>query len=335
MLGTKKFKIIAAILVLIILGLFFLFRSGNAAFTDNAYLKGDIVVIKPKVVGYITEVLVEDNSPVKAGQIIAKIDDRDYKLNLARYEAQLESVKAKIDMLNSQLSMQEYEVKQAISDQESARVSFEMADKNFKRSQRLIGNKAISQQTYDKDFEIQISSKNRYNSTSSKLEITGLKKSSILAELREAKASQIDSEASLEIAKIDLENTKIRAATDGVISKKSLQVGQLATSSMALGYLVQNNIWILANFKEVQIKKMQAGQQAIITIDSFPDKKFTGRIESLSPVTGAEFSILPPENATGNFTKIVQRVPVKIVFEQNQDLSLLKSGLSCEVKVMF
>ena len=132
---------------------------------------------------------------------------------------------------------------------------------------------------------------------------------------------------------IDLANTEIKAATDGKVSKKSLQVGQLASPNMALGYLVQSNIWVIANFKEVQTGEMKINQTAFVTIDSFPNKKFKARINSLSPATGAEFSILPPENATGNFTKIVQRVPVKIVFEDDQDLSLLKPGLSCEVKV--
>ena len=149
----------------------------------------------------------------------------------------------------------------------------------------------------------------------------------------EAEALVKASEAVLELAKIDLDNTNIIAATDGTISQRSLQIGQLVAPNVALAYLVQNDIWVWANFKEVQIAKMAINQKAYVNIDGLDGKKFKARVNSLSPATGSEFSILPPENATGNFTKIVQRLPVKITFDKGQDLSRLKSGFSCEVRV--
>ena len=317
--NIKSKQAIASIIAfLVVIALIFLLK-GDSEFTDNAYLKADIVIIRPKVSGYITEISVADNQLVKTGQIIAKIDDRDYKLKV-------DAATAKVNSLLQKLDVQELEITNAELKQNSAKVSFEVADSDFKRAIILVKDKAISQQDFDKKRDLQNSLKNEYASADSNYKSALLKKEINLSELNESRAN-------LELAKIDLENTVIKAAVDGTVSRRSLQVGQLASPAVALAYLVSNNTWVLANFKETQIGKMKPGQEAIVTVDSFKKQKFKARIDSLSPATGAEFSILPPENATGNFTKIVQRVPVKIIFDSSQDLSLLKSGLSCEVKV--
>ena len=330
--NKRKLAAGAVIALLLIIIVIVLFRS-NSVYTDNAYLKADITTIRPKVYGYITEVLINDNQQLKVGQVIAKIDDRDYKFKLNQAKVKVYAANTKINMLTYKLAIQDLEISKAIFHQDAAKVVLERADRDLKRAQDLIKNRTISQQDLEKIQEMQNSAKNLYQVATSSYKAAMVEKTVNEAELEEAKLLLKSYQDDLELAKIDLENTIIKATINGVVSKKALQVGQLASSSTALGYLVQNNIWVLANFKEVQIEKIKPGQQVIIIVDSFPNKKFKGKVDSISSATGAEFSILTPENATGNFTKIVQRVPVKIIFEPNQDLTELRSGLSCEVRI--
>jgi membrane fusion protein (multidrug efflux system) len=153
-------------------------------------------------------------------------------------------------------------------------------------------------------------------------------------QLPELDAKLKHAQAELALVKMDVEYTQVRAPIDGIIGNRGVQLGQLVRPGITLAQLVDNkNLWIEANFKESQLKKMRVGQPVDIKIDAHPDLKLAGTVDSISPASGAEFSILPPENATGNFTKIVQRVPVKIVFNKATDLSLLKAGFSAEVKV--
>ncbi len=330
--NNKNIIISGGIILIIILGIIFLFKK-DKVFTDNAYLKANITIIRPKVTGYITDILVSDNQAIKQGQIIAKIDDRDYKLKVMLEEAKVDATRAKINTITQQLNIKDLEISKASLKKDSARVSFEVADNDLKRAKALIKDKAISQQDLEKKRDLQNSLRNEYGSADSNYKSAFLDKEITLSELNEANALLKNAQASLELAKLDLENTTIKASENGVVSRRSLQIGQLASPQLALAYLVQGDVWVLANFKETQIGKMKTGQHAEVSVDSISGIKFKAKVDSLSPATGSEFSILPPENATGNFTKIVQRVPVKIIFDDNQDLSLLKSGLSCEVKV--
>lgn len=330
-----KKLIIGSIIIFITILTIFLFTRKDIAYTDNAYLKSDIIIVRPKITGYITEVLVDDNQAVQAEQIIAKIDDRDYKLKVMLEEAKVEAVTAKIDNITQILAIKELEINKASLEQNSAKVSFEVANNDLKRAESLIENKSISQQSLEKKRNLQNILKNDYAAADFNYKAAIIGKEITLSKLNEAKALLDNAKIHLELAKLDLSYTSIKAPTNGTISRRSLQIGQLASPQTAIAYLVQNNIWVEANFKETKIGKMRPGQQAIIKVDSFDKTILKGKIDGLSPATGVEFSILPAENATGNFTKIVQRIPVKIIFDQNQDLSLLKSGLSCEVKVEF
>ena len=330
----KKQAAIGLSLTLMLLFIFLLLKT-KTEFTDNAYLKADIVVIRPKVSGYIVKAISNDNQFLKAGQLIAKIDDRDYILKVNKAKANVKSARSNLDSLKHKVTIQSNEVKNSFANKNIAKASLDRANKDFKRAKELIKDQAISQSILDQIKESQINADNAYMIAVSNFESSKHQQEMAVLEMDSAQSSLKAYESELDLAKMDLENTEIKAATDGRVSKKNIQVGQLVSPNMALGYLVQNNIWIIANFKEVQIGEMQINQPAIVTIDSFPGKKFKAKVNSLSPATGAEFSILPPENATGNFTKIVQRVPVKIAFDEEQDLSLLKPGLSCEVKVIF
>lgn len=333
--ANKKNKLIflGSISIGVVFIIAWLFFARSYEFTDNAYLKADIVIIKSKVAGYLTKVYVNDNQMVKEGQILAQIDDKDYRLKLLQAQENVRIAKSKVNALVHKIHIQNYEVNALSFAKDTARTNLDKANKDLNRAKALIKDHAISQAHLDEVFALHKAAANAFSIAKTNYESGRHKQEISNLEFEEAKAELKGSEAQLDLAGIDLENTKIIAATDGRVSKKALQVGQLVSPNIALGYLVQNNIWVVANFKEVQTGKMHFNQEAIVTIDSFPGVKFKARVQSISPATGAEFSILPPENATGNFTKIVQRVPVRLVFEKNQDLSSLRTGLSCEVKV--
>ena len=335
-LQNKKNKQVAIGLLLAFILLFvFLLLKTKTEFTDNAYLKADIVVIRPKVSGYIVKAISNDNQFLKAGQLIAKIDDRDYILKVHKAKSNVKSARSNLNSLIHKVKIKSNEVKNSFANKNIAKATLDRANKDFKRAKELVKDQAISQAILDQTKESQINAENAYMIAVSNFESSKYQQEIAVLEMESAQSSLKAYKSELDLARMDLENTEIKATTDGRVSKKNIQVGQLVSSNMALGYLVQNNIWVIANFKEVQTGEMKNNQPAIVTIDSFPGKKFKAKVHSLSPATGAEFSILPPENATGNFTKIVQRVPVKVTFDDEQDLSLLKPGLSCEVKVIF
>jgi membrane fusion protein (multidrug efflux system) len=333
----KKYKdnkwVIGTIIMSLII-LMILWTTGkNSVFTDNAYLQSDITIIRPKVTGYITEVVVKDNQTVKAGDIIAKIDDRDYQLKHDLAMSDLDITNSKLKALEDSLAIQELTIDKTNYVKNAAKATFDKAQKAFDRAKALAIDRAIAQKDLDNALAAQINAKNDYESTNSDHEIALLQKSLLLKQKEQIQASLSLNQANLGLARLDLEHTIIRASVDGVISGINLQIGQLASSSVALAYLVHDNIWVIANFKETQVTDIKTGNEAILTIDSFPGKKFKGIVDSLSPASGSEFSILPPENATGNFTKIVQRIPVKIIFDTNQDLSALRTGLSTQVTI--
>lgn len=331
---TRKLKLIAASILAGLAAIaIYLWIFANSAYTDNAYLHGDVTIIKPKVSGYIIEVLIKDNQPVQKGQILAKIDNREYLLKIKQTQDEMEATSAKIDNLKQSLTIQGYEIQKSTYELDSAKVAFEKAKKDYSRAQVLVKDRAVSVQSFDNSYEIFKSAESKFSTKKAEVEMAKLQEAAIKSSLNEEQANLKKLQASLGLAELDLEYTNIIAQTDGKISRQALQLGQLVTSNTAIAFIVQNDVWLVANFKETQVGKMKRGQKAIVTVDALGDKKFKAKVDSLAPATGAEFSILPPENATGNFTKIVQRVPVKIVFDQSQDLSKLKPGLSSEVTV--
>lgn len=327
-----KFSKILIPLFLIILILTLLLRREYES-TDNAYLKHDITIIRPKVSGYLKEVLVQDNQRVEAGYVLARIDNNDFALKVVQAEASVLNARAQVRNLEAQQNMQVLNIKVAQAKLDSAQSNFDLFTKECVRAKELIKTNVISKQDFDQAINNYKKAKSAFDEASLNLTVSRQQLEATEAQLQSAKAQFQNSEASAGLAKIDLANTEIKAAVDGVVSSRLLQIGQLVSPSSALAYIVQNDKWVVANFKEVQTGKMRPGQEVTITVDSMGSKEFYGKVDSLSPATGAEFSILPPENATGNFTKIVQRVPVKIVFDKGQDLTQLRSGLSTFVKV--
>lgn len=331
----RSLIISSIILIFLLIGgiLWYLDRQQYES-TDNAYLKADMILISPKVQGYIIEMNIDDNQLVKQGDVLLSIDPRDYQARVDQASAQCASLQADITQLEAQKQVQQAKISQAKADVQASQITLNLLLKDLKRFKNLIKQGSASTRSVDK---IQM----QYRQTLAVL--NGLKAHQLAEQAQlQTLDSQINAtyarlksaQAQLRLAKLDLENTRLIAPAEGVIGRRSVQVGQLVRPGLALAYLVETgNVWIEANFKETQIADMQPGQSVEIHVDAYPDQVFYGKVQSFSPATGSEFSILPPENATGNFTKIVRRIPVKIVFDPDQNIDQLKAGFSVVVRV--
>jgi membrane fusion protein (multidrug efflux system) len=302
--------------------------------TDNTYLKSHLSLISPKETGYVKEVLFEDNQKVMPGDLLVVIDDHDFRARAAQAEAQVLIEMAHIHTLETDKRTQSAKIRQQEANIAAAEADLERAAKDTKRFANLAAEGAVSAQTRDAaDSALKQAAAQREKTLSARQEAES-ELASLEARIDETRAKLKAAQSALELARIDLENTRIVAPIAGVIGNRSVQVGQLVKPGSVLAYLIPTDgLFVEANFKETQIGRMEPGQPVDILVDAYPDIRFEGTVDSFSPASGSEFSLLPPENATGNFTKIVRRVPVKIRFRPGTDLNRLKPGLSTVVKV--
>ncbi|MDD1612638.1 MAG: HlyD family secretion protein [Methylococcaceae bacterium] len=302
--------------------------------TDNAYLKSHMSLISPKESGYVKEVLFEDNQKVRAGDVLVVIDDHDFQARVAQAEAQVMLEMASARTLVTDKMAQSAMIRQQQANIAASEAGVEKSVKDLKRFSNLAAEGAISAQTRDtaeSAYKQAKAERDKYVSTRQEAES---RLSSLDARIEEAKARLKAAQAALELARIDLANTRITAPFEGIIGNRSVQVGQLVQPGSALAYLIPGNgRYVEANFKETQIAQMKTGQVVEIRVDAVPGRVFEGIVDSFAPASGSEFSLLPPENATGNFTKIVRRVPVKIKFRPGSQLEGLRPGLSTTIKV--
>ena len=298
--------------------------------TDNAYLQGDITNISPKVSGYIVKSYVTDNQLVKKGDLLVQIDDRDYQATLDQANAHLSVIQSSVHNLIAQQTLQRSQISQAESRVDSAQAEYDRALQQSARSRSLHQRNYASQDEVDsmlaqQKVALAVLEEAKANVVASNDQMTV-----IASEIAQAKASVTEAQAQVEQAQLNLDYTKVYAPNDGIIGKRSVREGLLVQSGAPLMSLVpNNNVWIEANFKETQLNGIHKGQSVEVELDAFPGQPLKGVVDSFSPATGAKFALLPPENATGNFTKIVQRVPVKIIITNQQQLQdRLLPGLS-------
>ncbi|EGA66891.1 HlyD family secretion protein [Vibrio brasiliensis] len=298
--------------------------------TDNAYLQGDITTISPKVSGYIVKSYVSDNQQVKQGQLLVQIDDRDYQAALSQSEAHLVVAKSSVKNLIAQQTLQRSQINQAESRVDSAQAEYDRAVQQVSRSRSLLKRNYASQDELDSMLAQQKVTLAELEEAKANLAASNDQLIVIASEIEQAQASVTEAQAQLQQAQLNLDYTKVYAPTDGIIGKRSVREGLLVQAGAPLMSLVpENGVWIEANFKETQLSGIHKGQKVEVELDAFPGKTLEGVVDSFSPATGAKFALLPPENATGNFTKIVQRVPVKITLpEQNALEGRLLPGLS-------
>lgn len=327
---------VTAVLAIIAIMLYYWWSVGRHQITtNNAYFHSEITTVRAKLTGYIANSYLSDNQFVQAGEIIAQIDESEFVARVAQAEANLQRSQAQTKNLEARKSLQLSLIEQAEADVISQRINIERID------QTLAQLSALRERNYATVDEL------NYQKISHRKGLAQLKKYQaylaaqqqklvVLGSEDQALEAQINQDkASLRLAKIDLENTRIYAPISGIVGKRNLRLGQFAQEGTALASIVpQQDIWVEANFKETQVGNIRKGQPAILEVDAFPNHKIKARVDSLSPATGARFSLLPPENATGNFTKVVQRIPVKIALSQDIPFAnRLVPGMSVSVTI--
>jgi membrane fusion protein (multidrug efflux system) len=297
--------------------------------TDDAYVKADSTIIAPKVSGYIAEVLVADNEKVKAGQLLARIDDRDFNTALNQAKADVAAAEAAIRNLDAQIELQQPLIQQQAAEVDATEANLKFAQEERKRYDDLMksgsGTVQRAQQT-DAALRAQTAQleqgKAGLIAANKKVEVLSTERAKAVAQLDHARA--VEAQASL-----NLSYTEITAPVAGTVGARSLRVGQYVQAGTQLMAVVPlDAVYIVANFKETQLTHVRDGQPVELKVDSFHSTTLKGHVDSLSPASGLEFALLPPDNATGNFTKIVQRVPVKIVLDDQRLIGRLRPGMS-------
>lgn len=303
--------------------------------TDDAYVGGDVTLMAAKVPGYITEVAVTDNQQVHAGDVLVRIDNRDYRAALAKAEGAVAAQQALLANLDARQNLQLATITEAKAAAAAVNADTVRAHDDQVRYANLVAKSAVSiqsSQKADADYKQAVA-----NGEKAKAGVLAAERQLdvIATQKQQAQAALAQAVAERDLAHINLGHTELVAPVDGTIGNRRARVGAYAASGgQLLSIVPSKGLWIDANFKEGQLAKMKPGMRATIVADVLPGKVFHGRVESLSPATGAQFSVLPPENATGNFTKIVQRVPVRIVLdEEDAKLGVLRPGLSVEAEV--
>lgn len=302
--------------------------------TENAYIRGKVTTVTPQLSGYISEVAAGDFQTVKAGDVIARIDDRAFRQKLAQAEAQLASAKGALTMAQQNVVTAEVTVRANEAALSASRSALETAETNWERSNALTNRGVASQSSSDQSQLALKQAQAAVTQSESQLEVQREAITSANVALSSKEADISSAEAAVELARIDLGNTVIRAPADGRLGQISVRMGQYVTPGSALVSHVGKDVWIVANFKETGLHGMRVGETVNFTVDALQDRAFTGKVESFSPATASEFSLLAGTNATGNFTKVAQRLPVRISIDPGQEMSeYLAPGLSVIVEV--
>lgn len=303
--------------------------------TDDAYVGGDVTVMAPKVSGFIAEVAVTDNQSVHQGDLLLKLDDRDYRAALARTEAMVAGQQATLANLDATRRLQDAVIRQAEAGIAAADAETVRARDDQVRFQTLSRTAAASVQSFQKadaDLKQAVAGGERARAA---LDAAQQQLAVIDTQKQQTRAALDAAVADRDTARLNLGYTELRAPVDGVVGNRSARTGAFAAvGSQLIAIVPARGLWVDANFKENQLARMNAGETATIYADVLSDVVFHGHVASLAPATGAQFSVLPPENATGNFTKIVQRVPVRIRLDGDaSELGRLRPGLSVTANV--
>jgi membrane fusion protein (multidrug efflux system) len=341
---SKKPLIILGVAVIIaaIIGFIVWFAHRNQVSTDDAYTDGNVISMAPKISGYVTELLIDDNSRVRKGDVLLRIETQDFRTaqdsalgQLALAKAQLKSAETALRISRVQFPAQ---LISAEAQEQAAAATLAQAQASYER-QHQVDRRATTQENIDTSTSQQFSSNANLKSAKAQVTIAGLVPEQIqqaLNTVAERNAQLQQAEAQLEQANLNLSYTEIRAPADGFITLRSVQRGSFLTAGQTMFLIVTSDVWITANFKESQIGRMRPGDAVEVEVDAYSGFKLHGHVQSIQYGSGSRFSAFPAENATGNFVKIVQRVPVKIVIDKGLDPDRpLPLGLSVSPVVHF
>lgn len=302
--------------------------------TDNAMIQGQVTIISPQLSGYMTEVNVQDFQQVKKGQVLAQIDNRIYqqKLNQAKANVAVQEAALALnvqDKLSAEASIRQSEASIVNADAQAVRMTNE-----FKRQSALANSGAVSKSDFDATNASYKQANASLEQTKAALQIAKQSLNNVVVKRTELEANLEQAQAALALAQIDMDHTQIIAPEAGQLGQVNVRLGAYVSAGTQLMGIVPSHIWVIANMKETQMANIKVGQPVSFTVDALNGKKFTGKVERLSPATGSEFSVITPDNATGNFVKISQRIPVRIQIDEGQAMSdRLKPGMSVVVGV--
>ena len=350
---NKKFIFIFAALILLggSYGIYKYMYSLAHESTDDAQIEKNLNPIIPRVSGYVTKVYVKDNDFVKKGDTLFTIDNKDYlvkveeaKAALVAAEGSYAASKADIGTAQANVSVSDANVQSAGGNIETAKIKLKLASNDFDRYANLYKNHSITKQQYEQAEAAKLEAQSQLRILQEQQKASAFQKNVASARTNvsnkqaDVASSNIKrAQAVLESAKLNLDYTVVTAVIDGQVSKIAIQPGQFLQPGQSLFYIINNSeAWVTANFKETQLNKMKIGQKVTLKVDAYPDNEFKGTVTSFSPATGARFSILPPDNATGNFVKTIQRLPIKISIDADNDVEkvkLLRPGMNVDVDV--
>jgi membrane fusion protein, multidrug efflux system len=301
--------------------------------TDDGFIEAHVTIVSPQVSGPVVRLLIRDNQTVKEGDLLLEIDPRDYNTKLAQAHADLESAQSQLEQAKAQVVVDEAKAAQQLAAVTVAEAEAGRAGADLKRYQ-AVESRAVSQTQLDLQKTQAESTSATVEEARQQAKAAAAQVSLSRANINTAAAGVQQAEAKMQQAQLDVSYTKIVAPVDGRVTQRSVEKGAYVQTGQSLLALVPTNVWVVANFKESQLARMRPGQPVSIEVDAYPKRHFKGRVDSLQAGSGAQFSLLPPENAVGNYVKVVQRVPVKIIFDEPLDPQLdIAPGMSVEPKV--
>jgi len=353
--GRKRNPVFIIILALLIIGggwfgISKYIHGKHHEETDDAQISADIVPVIPHVSGYVTEVPVHDNQQVKKGDTLMILDDRDYKIKLdeaeaalATAETNLQTARATTTAAKANIASSRASVGTVDAQIEAAKVNVWRTSQDYERYANLIKDHSVTQQQYEQALAAKQTAEKQLailqeqkNQAAQQTNVVAQQSNATAQQINVANAGIHQRQVDVNAAKLNLSYTVVIAQQNGLVSKVNVQPGQFVQAGQALFSIVHSNeVWVVANFKETQLNKMREGQRVVVTADAFPKHRFEAMLSSFSPATGATFALLPPDNATGNFVKVVQRLPVKIEFTDLSDslVRKLRPGLNVSVDV--
>jgi len=338
----KPNKVIPIVLgIILIAGIIFGIKEyiyyGKHIDTDDAQIDGDVSPVVARVGGYVDSIFFEENGHVNNGQVLVKLDDRDYKVKLEQALSAQKGASAGVGVGQSQIISTAASSSSARAQVESAAARLEKANKDYARYANLVKDGSITQQQFDQAKSDRDVAEATYRAAQDQYKAALEQVGTSRNQLKVTDVGVTQRQADVDYAKLQLSYTTITAPSAGLASKKNIQIGQLVQAGQTLFSIVNDNsLYITANFKETQLTNLKDGQKVDIDVDAFPDLKLHGEVYNFSPATGAKFSLLPPDNATGNFVKVVQRIPVKIKINADKEtLAKLRPGMSVNVSVIY
>jgi membrane fusion protein (multidrug efflux system) len=334
--GPRHWVVIVVIVLLVVIAaatVSFVVYGGNLQSTSDAYIEGRIIRISPRVSGPVLHLYIDDNAVVKAGDTLLEIDPADFQAKVDQAVAALAAAKSRVDQAKAAVLSADAAVGEAQAALNASRTNAKRAESDYRRYAAM-GTDGISEQQLETAKAAADAADDQRDAADKKLAAAQAELNAARTNIETSEASVAAAQAELHFSQLQLQYTKVVAPESGRITNRNVEAGDFVSAGQPLLSVVPDDIWVIANFKEVQLQRMQVGQPVEVQVDALPDLRLRAQVQSLQAGTGSRFQLLPPENATGNWVKVVQRLPVKIMFEPKQfGLDRVAQGMSVEASV--